>query len=354
MPSLAMLANCSATAASFDIRCGGAPTSVTSTFDAGTHKRGFHAEGGRRLGRWAKIGTNAWVHELQPVPPDPPWGKDPWANPVDGPWCDDPARPRISIILTAAVKAFINLARRGLKGQQRNTTERLEMYEQVVRRWAVASNVQVVFAENSGADLSTLEAAVPAWRRSRFEFLSMPYQPERLPARGRPDVGRIEARTIIGALNASKLLADRCPHDLIFGVTGRYFVHDFEHLVNQKCLRGRGKGPGQLPLPLVTPQNPSWRFIGEGVAERSHHERETSVMGFAASYAFEVLGWAVAPLPEMYEEYAHWSIGSEVHLGKLVRRMEEDPALKPRICDLPSLPIMPVKEGSSGKWRESV
>ena len=42
-------------------------------------------------------------------------------------------------------------------------------------------------------------------------------------------------------------------------------------------------------------------------------------------------------------------------LGKLVKRMGDDPALnKALVCDLPPLPIMPVKEGSTGKWRESV
>ena len=337
MPSLA-LADCSHPAAV--ARC--ASTSATDAASSGG--------GGRRLSRWAKLGSKAWVYELQDVPEY--LRLAPWASPVNNTWCADPVRrPRIFIILTAAVKAFINLQRRGLKGQQRNTSERLEMYEQVVRRWALASNVDVVFAENSGADLSSLEAVVPEWRRSSFEFLSMVHVPEKLPPRGRPDVGRIEAKTIVTALNTSKLLATRCPNDLIFGITGRYFVHDFEHLVHQQCLRGRGRSSDQLPLPLVTPQNPSWRY--DSAVERNTHERETSVLGFAASYAFEVFGWAIAPLPQMFEEYTHWSIGSEVHLGKLVRRME-DANLKVFVCDLPSLPIMPVKEGSTGKWRESV
>ena len=41
-------------------------------------------------------------------------------------------------------------------------------------------------------------------------------------------------------------------------------------------------------------------------------------------------------------------------LGKLVKHMDASPALKKRVCDLPPLPIMPVREGSSGIYRESV
>ena len=94
------------------------------------------------------------------------------------------------------------------------------MYEQTVRRWATASNVGVVFAENSGADLGSIEAQVPPWRRERFEFLSVPRMNEKLPPRARPDVGRLEAQAIVYALNNSQLLATRCPHDLVFGCTG--------------------------------------------------------------------------------------------------------------------------------------
>ena len=219
------------------------------------------------------------------------------------------------------------------------------MYQRVVRRWAVASNVQVIFAENSGADIATIEAQVPPWRRQRFEFMAVPRFQERLPPRARPDVGRLEAQTIVYALNTSRLLATRCPHDLVFGVTGRYFVHDFEHLVHRQCLSRRcGES-----LPLVTPQKPEW------LLDRLRNERETSVLGFAASFALEILGWAVAPVEHMtYNEYVKYSISSEVHLGKLVKRMESMPNLKSRICDLPPLPIMPVREGSSGKYRESI
>jgi len=247
--------------------------------------------------------------------------------------------------MTAAVQAFVNLARRGMRMQQRNATERREMYETVVRHWALGSNVAVIFAENSGADVASIEAQVPPWRRERFEFLSVQRNPERLPPRARPDVGRLEAQSIVYAINNSRLLATRCPHDLVFGVTGRYFVHDFEHLVHQKCLRGRKSDN----LPFVYAQKPEWAL------ERRTVERETSILGFAASFAVEVHGWAVQPLEGMgFQQYASTAIGSEAHLGRLVRAMEANPALKDRVCDLPPMPILPMREGSTGKYRESV
>ena len=273
-------------------------------------------------------------------------------RPIEHEWCAPPARPRIFVILTAAVQAFVNLAKRGMKMQQRNTTERRELYEQVVRRWALASSVSVVFAENSGADLSSIERQVPQWRRAGFDFLTVPKLVEKMPFRAKPDVGRLEAQTIIYALNHSRVLATRCPHDIVFGVTGRYFVHDFEHRVHAKCLAGRGgTAATALPLPWVLVQKPEWFGNSD---ERRKVERETSVLGFAASHARHVFGWAVAGPGETFDEYVHMYIGSEINLGKLVKRMGDDAEQQKRMCDLPPLPIMPVREGSSGKWRESV
>ena len=293
---------------------------------------------------WSASSTRGLTRETKEMLPAA-MALEPWANPVDAEWCAPPARPRIFVIMTAAVQAFVNLARRGLKNQQRNTTERREMYEQTVRRWATASNVGVVFAENSGADLGSIEAQVPPWRRERFEFLSVPRMNEKLPPRARPDVGRLEAQAIVYALNNSQLLATRCPHDLVFGCTGRYFIHDFEHLVHRQCLKGKSGDE----LPLVTPQKPEW------VMRNTARERETSVLGFAAGFALEIFGWSVMPVGHLtFQQYAGAGIGSEVHLGKLVKHMDASPALKKRVCDLPPLPIMPVREGSSGIYRESV
>ena len=268
----------------------------------------------------------------------------PWALPLEHAWCAPPAKPRIFVVLTAAVQAFVNLRARGLRQQQRNQTERREMYEKVVRHWAVASNVNVIFAENSGADLASIEAQVPPWRAHRFEFLRVERFAEKLPSRARPDVGRLEAQSIVYALNNSQLLASRCPHDLVFGVTGRYFVHDFEHLVHDSCLRGRSREE----QPWVYIQKPEW-------LERAGNERETSILGFTAAFALEVHGWAVMPLAGLtFDKYVRTAIGSEVHLGKLVRMMDARPPLKGRACDLPPLPILPMREGSTNKLRTSV
>ena len=241
--------------------------------------------------------------------------------------------------MTASIQAFVNLARRGMRMQQRNTTERLEMYQQMVRRWAVASNVGVIFAENSGADLSSIEAMVPAWRRERFEFMTVPKFKETLPPKCRPDVDRLEAQTIVHVINNSRVLATRCPNDIIFGITGRYFVHDFEHRIHNQCLDG--KSGDDLPNVLV--QNPTWGM------NRGKGERETSALGFRASFALNVHGWAVMPVGQMtYKEYVMTAIGSEIHLGRLVKQMDRHPELKKGVCDLKPLPVHPVHEGSSG------
>ena len=297
------------------------------------------ADGSHRARRSARPSTSVGPQYLPAT-----MALEPWAAPVTTEWCAQPAEPRLFVVLTAAVQAFVNLARRGLRLQQRNTTERLEMYERVVRHWAVASNVAVIFAENSGADLASIEAQVPPWRREKFEFLRVPRSLERLPFRAKPDVGRLEAQSIVYALNHSKLLASRCPHDIVFGVTGRYFVHNFEHLVRRQCLLGRSGNR----LPLVLVQKPEW-------LERKSNERESSVLGFAASFALEVHGWAVMPLAGMaYEQYARQAIGSEAHIGTLARSMEGSSTFNERICNLPPLPILPVREGSSAKYRESI
>lgn len=296
--------------------------------------------------KWAKRGSHGFMYEGAALPSS--LDAQPWASPVAADWCEPPAAPRTFVVLTAAIKAFVNLAKRGLRAQQRNETERRLMYETVVRRWAIGSTLPVVFAENSGADLTSLEAQVPAWRRGQFEFLSVRNPTEKLPPRARPDLGRLEARTIVTALNTSRLLATRCPHDLIYGITGRYFIPRFEHHVHDQCLRGRRSDE----LPLVTPQNPTW---GRNTTkERTRYELETSVTGFAASYARQVFGWAIATPGQRYDYYVHCVIGSELNLGRLVYRMKQDPSLRGRVCDLPSMPIMPVREGSTGKYRESL
>ena len=76
--------------------------------------------------------------------------------------------------------------------------------------------------------------------------------------------------------------------------------------------------------------------------------------GFAASHALEVFRWAVGGPGESFDEYTHMYVGSESNLGRLVTRMNESAELRDRVCDLPPLPIAPVKEGSSGKWRTSL
>lgn len=296
-------------------------------------------------------GSLRWAHDNLPLPSE--LARQPWAMPTGtSSRCHSPRakQPRIFVVLTASVKAFVNLQRRGMRAQQRNQTERRAVYERSVQRWAEDTNIPVVFVENSGADLESIRKHVPATRQE-FEVLNVAPWGERLPRGLRPDVGRIEAQALITALNSSTLLAARCPHDIVFKITGRYFVRDFETLVRRQCLRGHSvlHHPGRTPLILV--QTPSW---AHAAAERPRWERETQAMGFAASFAADVLGWAAIPVAPTFQEYVRWQISSESHFGKLVLRVQNATDLKARACHLPPLPVMPVREGSSGKLRESI
>ena len=84
-------------------------------------------------------------------------------------------------------------------GQQRNQSDRRRMYEDVVAFYAHNSSLRVVVVENSGANLSSIDARVPASRRGEFEFLS-------IPARNKHDVGSLEASAVLDALVASVML----------------------------------------------------------------------------------------------------------------------------------------------------
>ena len=311
-------------------------------------------------------GTLQWAYDVLPLPPGV--AVRPWAVPGPSSRCDAQLAkpPRIFVVLTASVRAFVNLKRRGLRNQQRNESERRAVYERSVQRWAEDTNIPVVFVENSGADLSSIRGQVPSFRRD-FEFLNVAPWPERLPDSARSDVGRMEAQAVISALNSSALLATRCAHDVVFKVTGRFFVRDFVPLIRRQCLRGHLRHPERSPLIMV--QKPSWEHA-EG--ERGPLERETQVMGFDASFAADVLGWAATPIAATEWEYIRWQIGSEVQLGKLATRLGfpttnssvssglveprelNGAGLNSRVCQLPPLPVLPVREGSTGKLRESI
>ena len=84
---------------------------------------------------------------------------------------------------------------------------------------------RVVLVENTGAELGSLRRQVPAYRRKTFRFFSTP------PETTAQDIGQSEARAVMSALTAAPLLSRRRPHDLIFKVTARYYVYDFEQLV---------------------------------------------------------------------------------------------------------------------------
>ena len=291
-----------------------------------------------------------------PAPPIPLHvASEQWARPMHAARCAHAARPRIFVILTATVQPFVNLHRRGMGNQQRNPSERRALYAEVVRRWATESNVTIVFAENSGADLAPFEAQVPQWRRGAIEFFSVERQSREAYVKSAPpgakyDVGRLEAQAIVDALNRSALLAQRCPNDLVFKVTGRYFIHEFERTVRDRCLRrGNAHGAdGASGLPLILHQQPDWE------KQRGPGELETMCMGFAARFALAVLGWAVTPPARTLAVFRETQVFSERRLAEVVNRMARTPSLSGRVCPLGPLPVMPVREGSSGVLRSSI
>ena len=72
-----------------------------------------------------------------------------------------------------------------------------------VAAWAERSNLPIVFAENSGADLSSIQAKVPQ-TRSNFEFLHIP-----VTSRARVEIGIHEA---LGVIEAVKVCPFHCLH----------------------------------------------------------------------------------------------------------------------------------------------
>ena len=85
----------------------------------------------------------------------------------------------------------------------------------------------IVFAENSGSDLTFLEAAVERRSlRKRVEFLSF----SDLDAR--PELGRAfgEIRIITHAMDCSRLIAGE-PEPLVWKITGRYTIQNLDRLV---------------------------------------------------------------------------------------------------------------------------
>ena len=183
---------------------------------------------------------------------------------------------RLFVLLTMAINPFLDLTVRGMH-QQRNVTERLVTYQRSVRAWADNSSLPVVVVENTGADLAPLRAQVTNSARAReFEFHSLPVR-----ANLSDDIGAAEANAVIDAIDASTMLrARRRKYDLVFKITGRYFVPDFERIVRSAC---ELDGNGASPPSFVVTRSPWMPKFGR---------QETTVIGFDSRTQGPLINWA--------------------------------------------------------------
>ena len=163
---------------------------------------------------------------------------------------------------------------------------------------------------------------VPKDRRAAFEFLSTSGDGSNLTA----DIGAAEAQSVLQALNLSRLIRQQA-HGLLFAVSGRYFVHDFEARVQAACRRASDA--------VIVLQNPEWPV----------RRQETSVIGFTLASAHLIYSWAIKDPPQ--QQYC-----LECHVTELVRRVRLHHSH--HICDLPPLRVDRVREGSTGILRSSI
>lgn len=166
-------------------------------------------------------------------------------------------------------------------------------------------------------------------------------------------MGRMEGRAITFALNSSHILRQRCPEDFVFKITGRFFVFDFEERVRERCVSSANR------MATLIVQNPSWSPHTPPGQPRNrskhwdHGRWESQVTGFRSDSAHPLLKWALKPIDQNQTQYTRSQIGFELHIRALI-----DSLVRARranaVCQLPSLPILPVFEGTSHMYRKDL
>ena len=135
------------------------------------------------------------------------------------------ARSRsVVVLLSACIHPNV------LTTQRQDPAVRMRQYGESLRKWGVAEGFDgLVFCENSGADLTELEARAQQSSRHDMEFLSFK------GARFDPALGKgFGEMAIIGhALKTSRLIAGA---NLVLKVTGRIYVRNIKQLA--QLLRG--------------------------------------------------------------------------------------------------------------------
>ena len=136
---------------------------------------------------------------------------------------------KITLILTTTINTQNHIS--WLK--QRNSEERKQMYEEIIKLWLKNTNFKIVVVENSGSNFN-LE------KNKNLEIISFTYPEkdkiilDKLEAKGQHEIYSIQY-----ACNNSKFIKDS---DYVIKITGRYFIPKLENLINklvnnQDCIR---------------------------------------------------------------------------------------------------------------------
>ena len=229
-----------------------------------------------------------------------------------GPWC---------LLLSATTNVKVDLRRSGYgRFQQRNVSERQQMYSQVLAHWVGAyPKLLVALAENSGDSLAW--TSTDATKGARLERLRIG------PASTCPgeEIGCHEADAILRAVRTSRFFRARGPHEQrlcthALKVTGRYAVTSDVDAALRGCARGWD----------VALQNTTWGGTIDGKPTKGMHG--TQVLGFRVALAEDLFGWS--QFGEMCQE-------CHVHAW-----LQHHPAA--RVCHLPPLSVKSVRGGSNG------
>jgi len=126
------------------------------------------------------------------------------------------------IILTTTInvqnKIFLN---------QINKEERLNTYLQSIKEWFFKTSLKIIVVENSGYPFEELKEFIS----NRFELISFNESelPEANYLLGNTSKGASELFSISYSIKNSKIID---PSDFIIKITGRYFIEDFEKIIN--------------------------------------------------------------------------------------------------------------------------
>ena len=222
-----------------------------------------------------------------------------------GPWC---------LLLSATTNVKVDLRRTGWgRLQQRNVSERQQMYSQVLAHWLGAyPKLRVALAENSGDSLAwTWTDATKGAQLERLRVWPA------LSCSGE-EIGCHEADAILSAVRTSRFFRARGPHEQrlcthALKVTGRYAVTSDVDAALRGCARG-----WDLAL-----QNTTWG---------SSQTHGTQVLGFRVALAEDLFGWS--------------QLGERCQECHVQSWLQKYPAA--RVCRLPPLSVKPVREGSTG------